>query len=1328
MNEEPPFVVLGEPGMGKTSLLERMSEDPRFTFTRASVFATNPKRFKHSQPDTTLAIDAIDEVAALQEGDPLHNVLRALAEIDYPPFVISCRSADWRGAVGAQEIASHYPKGAIEWTLEPLGEESAIGFLTQKGVEEQIAKNLVQELTEKELDYLYDNPLTLDLLQSMTGSTDLRLPKSRAELFEQAVDFLRLESNERNSDKELARLSKVAALDAAGALMGSLLLTGKDRIAKAAVGIEEVSTLAAADVTDLPGGANAHGILQSRLFKTSNVSDSLFSPLHRTIAEYLGARWLAGRVAENKETTARLLSIFEVDGLVPASLRGLHAWLAREPRLASRVIANDPYGVLRYGDADGLSPEHAEQLLSCLQALQAEDPYFRAGDWATISASSLTSCKMTEPIRSAIRDPKTRFHLRTLLLEIVQETSLASALAGDLEELIKDESLSYAERFEAGAALNSPAQITTNWSKLVRELLTIEDDSSSRLAIELMSLVGTQEFSDDELCEAIIVESNFPSTRAMPKDRTVLGPIYLLERAIPDSRVPVILDGLTRRINEIKEKHDIRYEYWEGRSEFTTSALKLVERALSCAHKEPVRLWRWLQAVEYKSSYDRVSRERIRLFLEANDGVRLTIQRHALLGEYPKDSDRGLYRLTEASSGLRLQRHDIVILLLEIASSGTRDDSYDQIWSDLIAWARDSDGVPEEVQRAARRFTTIRPNLIEKLDSHISPKQQKWEVKQKQWQEKKRKRAQAKEESRQIQQAKYEQHIKDVRDAVLQWTVLPAKLYLNMFSDLPDVESAPDRIGNWLGPKVQAAALEGFERTLTLETLPSALEIARSYAKGKYWHLIHPIIAGLAERWRNRRGFDDLELDVIILGSYGLAGELIDSRADIKGMAAELDHSFAEKGGSLETYWRNWFEPHFEEDTRHIPGLYRFAEDTNLRPVSAKMAVAWLRHYPYLRFENTATLARCAFSAVKSQRDRVWAELRSLIPLRLSRAQELSDDSRLWRSIQFALDVDSFAEWFANMPEPDPNQLWPIRSLIGPYRQHEFGQFRPSARQLALIMQCFRASWPFKVNRGSESVGDVNPWDATEFLKWTANTLAQDTSDEATVYLLEMLSEQDDGYAESIRGALANQRRLKMEAKFLPVSIQQLAALMNNSTPTTAAEVQALVLSSIDELQAKLRGSATDVIKHFYTDNGIPRTENECRDLLINFLRLPFGIQVSPEEAMPNNSRADCGFRLNDIVIPLEAKGQWHRKVWEAPKEQLGRQYLRLFQSEGRGLYLVFWFGRKAPPGKRLKRPPNDLSSPKTPEEMKRILEDLVPKGLRDQIAMYVLDLTESPR
>ena len=136
-------------------------------------------------------------------------------------------------------------------------------------------------------------------------------------------------------------------------------------------------------------------MLDSRLFK-ANSSDR-FCYWHRRIGEFLGARYLT-KQADSKLKRKRLLSLFHSYGVVPASLRGIHAWLARDPTLAQEVINADPMGVIEYGDADNISVEQARTLLSALELLAENNPHF-FNRWETYSIQGVLQPGLIEHLR-----------------------------------------------------------------------------------------------------------------------------------------------------------------------------------------------------------------------------------------------------------------------------------------------------------------------------------------------------------------------------------------------------------------------------------------------------------------------------------------------------------------------------------------------------------------------------------------------------------------------------------------------------------------------------------------------------------------------------------------------------------------------------------------------------------------------------------------------------------------------------------------------------------------------------------------------------------------
>lgn len=125
-----PVVVLGEPGMGKTRLLQRRGAEPGWAFRSARAFVARPEPARLVPEGAGIVIDGLDELSAAQNSDPVFRVLGQLIRAGCPKFILSCRSADWQGAVARQDIERDYGHAPIGMTIEPLDKVAALRFLT----------------------------------------------------------------------------------------------------------------------------------------------------------------------------------------------------------------------------------------------------------------------------------------------------------------------------------------------------------------------------------------------------------------------------------------------------------------------------------------------------------------------------------------------------------------------------------------------------------------------------------------------------------------------------------------------------------------------------------------------------------------------------------------------------------------------------------------------------------------------------------------------------------------------------------------------------------------------------------------------------------------------------------------------------------------------------------------------------------------------------------------------------------------------------------------------------------------------------------------------
>lgn len=1320
LRQQRPVVVLGEPGMGKTELLKRLGDNPNTQFVRASAFL----RWTSEQiaPGKVLVIDALDEVAAKAEGDPLHNVLKKLAELGRPPFVLSCRSAEWQGASANREIADDYQKSVIEMWFDPIGPNDAAAYLA-KHKDGSEADRIIEVLDEQGLSDLYAIPLFLKLLSKLDA-----IPGSRSQLYELAVRQLRQEHNDGHRNSPLANLSEDEALDAAGAAMAIWLITGKDAISRAAPGTVDPRDLHHADVAALTGGAALLTVMQSNLFKAAERDADRMVPLHKTIAEYLGARWLGHLVDRNQQsrrTAARLLGAISAEGGVPASLRGLHAWLAYfSTSLAPQVIATDPFGVLRYGDAAGLSVEQGRQMLSSLRKREQEDPYFRAGDWRPIKANGLVQMDLQPDLSALLTDRSVGPQLTTLLLETIKSTPVAETLKTEVQGLMSDAKVHRDVRISAIKALAALVHTDIDWPALAGAFVEQDSEVAAELAAAVISNVGIDHFDDTLVASVVIARAGFNLAGKQNNRTRSLGSLYRMGESVSDDRLAAIVDALAGLMLPHYDPANVwSQDQWEARHEIAGFANSLIERLLKVQPEAVTasRLWTWLRAIGRKQAQDRDHQPVIAALLEGNDMLRREVQQLARTERStPLEFHRWQFHLPYFSSGLQLTNEDVVFYLgdlVERHDPAERDD-----WRWMVAHFRGQDGVRDDIKTLARPYALGNTELLKFLRAKPSKKVPEWERRQLQRQ---RRADKKREEGFVKSRAAFAENIDAVKVGELRWMYNSSLAYLGRFHDLEREGLPGDRVIEWLGEDLASAVFEGFESVLHRDDLPNATQIAESYAQSKVWNFIHAMIAGAAERHLSGSGFDDLKPEVLSAITMGVQHSYFDEKSGLKGLQEALETELLKSPDDFEIHLRTKFEPQLRAKLTHVDGLYALARSAEYRPLSTRLAAEWLVTFPDLPAETESELVDCLIRAPDSERGFATAQLKQILASRRA-ASDLDDERQsIWLAVEYTVDFPSTSSASPSVSSDKRTLLWTFSRWF--YRRFNGDPegLAATPAQLAYLVRTFTPLWPHCERPGGVTSGDKNPWDATDVLNWAIGCLGDDPSDHAVAALTGLRAEVTGPYAVSVRSAIANQRRIRVESHFKPPSIEELRAILVGQEPQSAADVQAIVLDALDELNGRLRGDPTNPVNNFYADDGTPREENACRDqMLIALGALPYTISFLPEVAAPQAKRSDAAFSYGHFRVPLEAKRQWHRELWNAASSQLDLLYASDHAADGKGIYVVFWFGPNVTGGRRMPRHPEGQSAPTSPQKLEAMLQALLPAGRDSDIAIIVLDCT----
>jgi hypothetical protein len=274
------------------------------------------------------------------------------------------------------------------------------------------------------------------------------------------------------------------------------------------------------------------------------------------------------------------------------------------------------------------------------------------------------------------------------------------------------------------------------------------------------------------------------------------------------------------------------------------------------------------------------------------------------------------------------------------------------------------------------------------------------------------------------------------------------------------------------------------------------------------------------------------------------------------------------------------------------------------------------------------------------------------------------------------------------------------------------------------VRRLIEALVPIAQRVSGDSIWPRQPDHREDTVRTMLNALASNPAPSAGEALQALLDSDRLGvWKEVLRTSLNSQRSVAREAQFQAAGPVEVARVVANLEPAHAADLQALVIDHLCDINARLRGADTFLVRLFW-HSGKPHHENFCRDLLLEKLRdrlLHLGVNVEREASAARDKRADMRAEFmtagRRIVVPIEVKKENHRHLWTAWQDQLERQYTNDPAASGFGLYLVLWFGReprKTPEG----------STPRNAIEMRDLIVNRIAAVDRHRLAVLVLDLS----
>ena len=338
LDDVPCLLLLGEPGMGKTTELGR--EATRLEAQHIQVvdvelgshsswpslegeltLRTEAALSNAGDGRVVLVLDGLDE-AALE--------IRRLAD-DLPRWLhkagtsrlclrIASRKVVSRLSYLTDELGRIWPNQVKRFELAPLTQADIEMAAVYRGLD---GVKFVDQVTRRGVGSLAARPITLELLLASAGDGS-ELPESRHEIYEIGVRELARERNERYMESGRPKAEVGEVVEAAERLAAVLLLAGRSRIVRQASWATPDDRLSLDD-TPASGINLAHpdDVWESALLVHNETDSAQFA--HRTVAEFLAARYLTGF---GYEVQRRLLADPNDREVVTPQLAGVAEWLS----------------------------------------------------------------------------------------------------------------------------------------------------------------------------------------------------------------------------------------------------------------------------------------------------------------------------------------------------------------------------------------------------------------------------------------------------------------------------------------------------------------------------------------------------------------------------------------------------------------------------------------------------------------------------------------------------------------------------------------------------------------------------------------------------------------------------------------------------------------------------------------------------------------------------------------------------------------------------------------------------------------------------------------
>ena len=1228
------IIVLAEPGAGKTYLLKSLARKLNSQPVRASILL-----HKSLQQDI-LIIDGCDEIVSIDNQAMDACIIKA-CEANAKHLIFSSRSSEWDESRNRGLIKDCIGNEPTVVRLSPFDEDEQQRYFSSIYPQQDFSLFLSQ-VNKLDINPLIGNPLFLKLFSAAYIQSGGIL-QSKKSIFDDAIQKLSQEHNNAIPQKKILGSNRI--ISASEEVFTKLLLSGCDGISIRESGANDSFPFLFSIISDQSNKLTS--ISNSGLFKMEG-REYFYEPVHRVIAEYCSAKYLAKRIQDDKDqlTLNRIIVIIAPNRNVRQELRGLLGWMATlgNQEIQEKIIDLDPYAVIANGDPSHLSANSKKRLLENLEKLASVDPFFRYSDERrSFNVRGFLIQEVVDQTRKLLLKSPDTNHLLGLLFELINGSGVEKEFEKESESILFDIKKCLTTRKLANDSLIFID--SRDHRGAFQKLLEQNDKESLVLACALVEKVGVSHFDRKQVQQLLKQLSQFYCYEIYNKKYDCDIKYHNIKNLIFSFYLEDLvwfLDQLSQDIQCVcEQKNNFSCHCRNGISKIITHLMDQYFK-LTDVPFDPVQIWSWVKLLCLKSPIDREDSHSVEV-LQENNELRQAI--HFLAFFVIENIDklqeiRSYFYPGYGHPGLRMNQEDIK----KIVDFSLAKKNY-QLWDlfykqhDFYSKRTTKDELRAHMRRHARNDAELmklwaKHIIDERRTVHKNREKHNYFKRRQKYKENKRKE-------------KNEIYLKNNRGLIesgrhFSWLKKLADEYL-----LNSHEFYRNKEDYWHLTKNALTNCISF-----LEPdLPTVRMIACALVENKNYPVVTVLYAACFLIFKESKTLSGINKSLLLSVRTIERTSEFPEKIERSSFNKELNSLVFCSENELIQFSHDFIEPQLAVGGDHNLELWLVDADF-FSKYKGNFCFEMISKYPNMPFNALNKLFDiCVDSFLDQQRLKEFISKHCKALYKFYGNEQNADDKNkvlnFWFIIFFVF-IDNDDPVFLKYLKSNPDTIFSLENRIGFNSRYHFNKNKKiNSRKIYTILDIYIDAWP-KIDLPS-AYGSNSPKEekAYRFLHYIFEEIQNDASEESIQVLDKILG--DIRFSDFHIMALHMKEKAKLNlvlSDFKAPTHIEISKFFDESRVASVEDLRALMIEKLEDMQSWIKGDETNPRYMFY-ENGNHVDENTARNRIVDYLRPrlnPLDVEVNIERYMSDGARCDftastsIGGRQTLLVV--EVKGQ----------------------------------------------------------------------------------------